>query len=80
MQRIGDVAGLEFGDGGADLGNAADDLVTRHARVDGGHETAPLIANLVEIGMADAAIQNFDLYVVFGWVAPRDRGEGQRRF
>ena len=31
-----------------------------------------LLADLVEIGVTNAAIQNFDLYVVFGWVAPPD--------
>ena len=34
----GEVAGLEFGDGGADLGDAADDLMAGNAGVDGGHE------------------------------------------
>ena len=29
--------------------------------------------------MADAAEEDFDLHVVFGWIAPRDRGGGQRR-
>ncbi len=75
----GEVARLELGDCGADLGDAADDFVAGHAGVDRGQETAPLIADLVEIGMADAAEQNLYLYVVFGWVAPRDRSEGQRR-
>ncbi len=75
----GEVAGLELGDRGADLGDAADDLVAGHAGVDGGHDTAPLVADLVEIGVADAAEEDFDLHVVFGWIAPRDRGGGQRR-
>ena len=50
-----------------------------NARVDGGHDAAPLVANLVEIGVTDAAIQNFNLYVVFGWIAPCYRSGGQRR-
>ena len=75
----GEVARLELGHRRADLGDAADDFVAGHAGVDRGHETAPLIANLVEIGVADATEQNLYLYVVFGWVAPRDRSEGQRR-
>ena len=33
----GEVAGLELGDGGADLGDAADDLMAGDAGVDGGH-------------------------------------------
>ena len=45
-----------------------------NAGVDGGHHTAPLVADLVQIGVADAAKQNFDLHVVFRRIAPRDRG------
>ncbi len=71
-----EVAGLELGDRGADLGDAADDFVAGNAGIDGGHHVAPLVADLVEIGVTDAAVQNFDLYVVFGWIAPRDRGGG----
>ena len=40
---------------------------------------APLVADLVEIGVADAAEEDFDLHVVFGRIASRDRGGGQRR-
>ena len=75
----GEVAGLEFGHGGADLGDAADDLMAGNAGVDGGHHAAPLVAGLVEIGVADAAEENFDLHVVFGWIAPRDRSGSKRR-
>src|SRR5260370_15583425 len=32
------------------------------------------------MGVKDGAIQNFELYVVFGWIAPGDRGGGKRRF
>ncbi len=60
----GEVAGLELGDGGADLGDAADDLVAGNAGIDGGHHAAPLVAGLVEIGVADAAEENLDLHVV----------------
>ena len=75
----GEVAGLELRDCGADLGDAADDLVAGNARVDRRHHAAPLVADLVEIGVADAAEENFDLYVVLGGIAPRDRGGGKRR-
>ncbi|HLB87241.1 MAG TPA: hypothetical protein VJK29_06285 [Terriglobales bacterium] len=30
--------------------------------------------------MADAAEKDFDLYVVFGWITPRNRGGGKRRY
>ena len=45
----GEIAGLELGNGGADLGDATDDLVAGNAGVDGGHHVSPLIAGLVEI-------------------------------
>ena len=75
----GEIAGLELGDRRADLGDAADDLVAGHAWVDGGHDVAPLVADRVQVGVADAAEQNFDLHVVFGWIAPRDRTGSERR-
>ena len=75
----GEVADLEFGDGGADFGDAPDDFMARDAGIDGGHNAAPLIAGLVEIGVADAAEEDFDLNVGRGWIAPHDRGRGKRR-
>ena len=50
-----------------------------NTRVDGRHDVAPLVAGLVEIGVADAAEKNFDLDVVFGEVASCDRGGRKRR-
>jgi hypothetical protein len=75
----GEVAGLEFGNSGANLGHAADNLMARNNRVHSGHEFAPLITHRVKIRVANTAEQDFDLYVVFGWFAPRDRGKGKRR-
>ena len=75
----GEVARLELGDGGADLGDAADDLVAGNAGIDGGHHAAPLVAGLVEVGVADAAEEDLDLHVVLGGIAPRDRGGSKRR-
>ena len=37
-----------------------------NARVDRRHEFTPLVADLVEVGMTDAAVENFDLDVVVG--------------
>ncbi len=70
---------FEFGDSRADLGELADDFVAGNAGVNSGHSAAPLVANLTEIGVADAAVKNFNLYTVFGWIAARDRGRGQER-
>ena len=69
----GEVAGLELGDRGADLGDAPDDLMPRDDRVDRRHELAPLVADRVEVGMADAAEEDLDLYVVFGRASARNR-------
>lgn len=75
----GEVAGLEPGDCGADLGDPADDLMAEDAGVDGGHEAASLVTDMMEIGVADAAEQDGDLHVVCGGLAPRDCGGGKGR-
>jgi hypothetical protein len=56
-----EIASLELGNRGTDLCDTADNLMARHARVNRGHHAAPLIANLMEIGVADAAEENIDL-------------------
>jgi len=33
----------------------------------------------MKIGVADTAKEDFNLYIVRGWFAPRDRSKGQRR-
>src|ERR1700690_1963006 len=73
------VAGLELGHRRTDLGYAPDNFVPRNTWIDGGHEFAPLVADLVEIGVTNAAIQNFDLDILFGWLTPGDHGGCQRR-
>jgi hypothetical protein len=73
------VTRLELGDCGADLGDAADDLVAGDDGIDGGHKAGKLVTDMMEIGVADTAEQDFDLHVVFGWIAPRNRGGGKRR-
>src|SRR4029077_17273564 len=59
----GEVAGLELRDCRADFGDTADDLMARNAGVDSGHEPTPLVTDLMEIGVADTAEEDFDLYV-----------------
>src|SRR5437762_1081238 len=68
-----EVAKLELGDCGADLGDAADDLVSGDAGVDSRHHAAPFVARLVEIGVTNAAIQNFDLYIFRARLTAKDR-------
>src|SRR5205807_3783371 len=75
----GDVARLELGHGRADFCNTADDLMAGHNRVIRGHELAPLVADRMEIGVTDAAEENFDLHVPFSWIATIDFSGGQPR-
>ena len=49
--------------------------MARDAGVDRGHDPTPLVTDLMEIGVADTAEEDFDLYVVFSGIAPRNRGE-----
>src|SRR5439155_20700052 len=74
-----EVAKLELGDCGADLGDAADDLVSGDAGVDSRHHAAPFVARLVEIGVTNAAIQNFDLYILRARLTAKDRGARETR-
>ena len=73
------TAPLELRNSAADLGDATDNLVARNNRIHSGHKFAPLIPHGVKIRVANTAEQYFDLYVVFGWFAPRDRAKGERR-
>ena len=73
------VAQLELGDCGTDLGDPADDLVARHARVNRGHRAVPLVASIVKIGVTDAAEEDLDLHVVLRRIASRDRAGSQQR-
>ncbi len=64
----------------ANLGDAADDLMTGDDGVDGRHEAGKFVPDMVEIGVADTAEQDVDLNVVRGWIAPHDRGGGKQRY
>src|SRR5438309_993494 len=65
----GEIPGLVLGNGRADLGHAADDLMAGHNRIIRGHELAPLVADRMEIGVADAAKEDLDLHVAVSWIA-----------
>src|SRR5258706_795832 len=60
----GDVALLEFLHGAAGFDHAADDLVARYNGIRCRHDALPLVAHLVQVCMADAAVENFDLHVL----------------
>ena len=57
----GDVAFLEFFDVRADLDDASDDFLARHARVGG---AVPFVAGNMHVRVADAAVKNLDLHIV----------------
>ena len=73
----GEVAWLVLRNCRANLGDTADDLMTWYNWVDGGHDTAPLVTHRMKVGVADAAEEDFNLHVVFSWIATRDIGGGQ---
>src|SRR5213594_733086 len=68
----GEIARFVLGDCRADLGHAADDLVTGNNWIIRGHELAPLVADRMEIGVADAAEEDLDLHVAVSWIATFD--------
>ena len=57
----GEVAFLEFRDFAACLYYAADDFVAGYHGVDG---VVPFVAGLMQIGVADTAIENVDDYII----------------
>src|SRR5262245_52198316 len=75
----GEVAGLVLCYCRADPSDTTDDLMAGDNRVYSGHGTAPLVTHRMEVRVADAAEEDLDLHVVFGWIAPRDRGGRKRR-
>src|ERR1051326_8294180 len=74
-----EAAGFELGNCGSDAGDAPNDLVPRHARINRGYEGLPLVAYRVQIGVTNTAKEDFDEYVVLGRIAPRDRSSCHRR-
>ncbi|VVO45046.1 hypothetical protein PS726_06512 [Pseudomonas fluorescens] len=60
------VADFVLGDIRTDGSNFAYDFVAGHQRVNG---NAPLVASLMDVGMADAAVENLDGNVVRPWAA-----------
>src|SRR3954464_4081739 len=73
-----DVTFLEFSNRTADVCDTAYDFMSRNNRVHRGIEFAPLISYRVKIRVADPAIQDFNLHVVFSCVTSLDRGRRQR--
>ena len=63
----GQIARLELRDRVADGSHAADDLVAGHDRMT---RIAPLVTHGMQIGMANAAVQNIDPHIVGPQIAP----------
>jgi hypothetical protein len=59
----------------SDLNDLANDLV---ARDHGKDRSAPFVARLVNVGMANAAIENIDQHIVGAWGAALE-GKGRKR-
>jgi hypothetical protein len=71
------VAFLQLRDFRADFDDTPDDLMARHHRVEG---ITPVAPRLMHIGMADAAIENFNLDIVRPRLAPLDAERRHRGF
>ena len=67
------IPGLVLVDGGADICDAADDFMARNARVDRRHCITPLVTDLMQVRVADAAEENFYLHVAVGRVTSQYR-------
>ncbi|MNF85278.1 hypothetical protein D3C84_676660 [compost metagenome] len=61
------IADLMPGDIRTHGGHFANDLVARHQRING---NAPFVACLMDVRVADAAVENLDGHVVGPWAAP----------
>jgi len=72
------IVWLESGDCGANLGDTANDLMSRNAWIDSGH-SATFATDSVKVRMTYTAEKDFDLNVMILWVAPRNHGGGKRR-
>ena len=61
------VADFVFGDFVADGGDSADNFMARHHGI---HRTSPFPTDLMDVGMADAAVLNIDGNIVRAGIAP----------
>ena len=75
----GEIPNFELSCRRADPGYAPDDLMTGDARINCGHYVVPLVAGLMEVRVAHAAKEDFDLHVVIDWLAARDCGGRELR-
>ena len=72
----GEIAFLELRDLATDAADAADDLMSGNVRIDG---VVPFVAGGMQVGMADAAIEDLDLDILRARIAALEGGERERR-
>ena len=73
----GNIARLKSRDRGSDLCHATNNFMARNTGINGLHDATPLVANGMQVGMADAAEQDFNLDVVPGRFAAGNCGGSQ---
>jgi hypothetical protein len=73
------ITRFELSDCRSDLGDTANDLMSGNAWIDSRHR-APLITDLVQVRVAYTAEKDFNLNVMFTWIASWDRDGSKRRF
>jgi hypothetical protein len=74
-----EVAGFELDDLRAHLGDATYDFMAGHAGINGRHHGVPFIAGLMQVRMANATEEDFDLHVAGSGISARNGGGGQWR-
>ncbi len=75
----GQIARLEFRYSRPDICYPTDDLMAGYAGIGRRHYLTPFIANLVKIGVTDAAKKNLDLYVFRRRITALDGVRGKSR-
>src|SRR3954469_3278902 len=73
-----EIARLVGRHAGAHLRYSAKNFMPGDDRINSGHRLFPLVADLVNVGMADAAEQDLDLHVALVKVAARNRRGRER--
>src|SRR5437773_8452974 len=68
--------GPELGNAGADSRDAADNLMARHAGING---VVPFIPGLVHVRVTDPAVENFDFDIQRAWLTPGNTKRSQGR-
>jgi len=71
------ISFLELLDGAAGAHDPANDFMSGNARVHGRRHRFPVVPSLMQVGVAHAAIENFNLNILRTHRAPLDRGRRQ---